>query len=117
TQSTAILVHGLGVGPSWWNPLRPALERSGLAAQAVRLPSLETAGPESWRDEVSARIGDQPVMLIGHSLGAAVCIEVARLKPVPGLVLLACPPFLPDFTPQPPPDTGMSAAAIARMER
>jgi len=113
----AILVHGLGAGPAWWNPLRPALEQAGLATHALRLPSLETAGPESWRDEVIARIGDQPVLLIGHSLGAAVCLAAACLKPVTGLVLLACPPFLPDFTPPPPPASGLSAAAIARMER
>jgi pimeloyl-ACP methyl ester carboxylesterase len=114
---TAILVHGLGVGPSWWNPLRPALEQAGLAAHAIRLPPLDATGPEAWCDEVCARIGDQPAIMIGHSLGAAVCMEAARLKPITGLVLLACPPFLSDFRPEPPPNTGLSPAAIARMER
>lgn len=116
-RATALLVHGMGGGPSWWDPLLPALERAGLAALALHLPSLKDTGPETWRDEVLAHTGKTPVVLIGHSLGAAVCLEAARLKPVEYLVLLACPPFLPDFTPEPPPDTGLSAAAIKRVER
>ena len=71
-RAPALLVHGMGGSPSWWNPLLPVLERAGLAALALRLPSLEDAGPESWRDEVLAHIGKTPVVLIGHSLGAAV---------------------------------------------
>ena len=114
-RATALLVHGMGGSPSWWNPLLPVLERAGLDALALRLPSLEIAGPESWRDEVLAHIGKEPVVLIGHSLGAAVCLEATRLKPVDYLVLLACPPFLPDFTPEPPPGSGLSAAALKRV--
>jgi pimeloyl-ACP methyl ester carboxylesterase len=114
---TALLVHGMGGSPSWWNPLLPVLKRAGLAAIPLRLPSLEDAGPEMWCDEVLNHAGRTPIVLIGHSLGAAVCMEAARVKPVKGLVLLACPPFLPDFTPQPPPDTGLSAAAIGRVGR
>jgi pimeloyl-ACP methyl ester carboxylesterase len=116
-HATALLVHGMGGSQSWWNPLLPVLERAGLAAIPLRLPSLEDAGPETWRDEVLAHIGKTPVVLIGHSLGAAVCLEAARMKPVERLVMLACPPFLPDFTPEPPPDTGLSAAAIERVGR
>jgi pimeloyl-ACP methyl ester carboxylesterase len=86
-----------------------------MAAISLRLPSLEVAGPETWRDEVLTHIGKTPVVLIGHSLGAAVCLEAARAKPVERLVLLACPPFLPDFTPEPPPNSGLSAAAIKRV--
>jgi len=116
-RATALLIHGMGGSPAWWNPLLPALERIGLSALPLRLPSLEDAGPERWRDEVLARISEPPVILIGHSLGAAVCLEVARSKPVEDLVLLSCPPFLADFTPEPPPHTGLSAAAIKRVER
>jgi hypothetical protein len=43
TRMTALLVHGMGGNPSWWNPLLPVLERAGLAALALRLPSLEDA--------------------------------------------------------------------------
>ena len=117
SRAAALLVHGMGGSPSWWNPLLPVLERAGLTAIPLRLPSLEAAGPETWRDEVLAHVGKTPVVLIGHSLGAAVCLEAARVKPVEDLVMLACPPFLPDFTPEPPPDTGLSATAIRRVER
>ena len=115
SRATALLVHGMGGSPSWWDPLLPVLERAGLAAIPLRLPSLENAGPESWLDEVLANTGKTPVVLIGHSLGAAVCLEAARLKPAEYLALLACPPFLPDFTPEPPPDNGLSAAAMKRV--
>lgn len=116
-RATALLVHGMGGSPSWWNPLLPVLERAGLTAIPLRLPPLEDAGPEKWRDAVLAHIGKVPVILVGHSLGAAVCLEAARLKPVENLVLLACPPFFPDFTPEPPPDSGLSATAIRRVGR
>jgi MoaA/NifB/PqqE/SkfB family radical SAM enzyme/predicted alpha/beta hydrolase family esterase len=114
---TALLVHGMGASPSWWEPIVTALGRVGLAARPLVMPSLEEGGPEIWRDEVLAYIGNEPVILIGHSLGAAVCMEAARIKPVSGLVLLACPPFFSDFTPQPPPDTGLSVTAMARVAR
>ena len=116
-RATALLVHGMGASPAWWNPLLPGLECAGLTAIPLRLPSLEDAGPETWRDEVLAHIGKAPVVLVGHSLGAAVCLEAARVKRLADLVMLACPPFLPDFTPEPPPDTGLSAAALKRVER
>jgi pimeloyl-ACP methyl ester carboxylesterase len=81
------------------------------------LPELENVGPEGWRAAVLAEMGPEPVILIGHSLGAAICMDVARTHAVASLVLLACPPFLPDFTPQPPPDTGISAATLRRIAR
>jgi pimeloyl-ACP methyl ester carboxylesterase len=116
--STAILlVHGLGSRPAWWKPLLPALHRIGLRPRALTLPSLEDHGPESWCRVVLRHLGRSPTVLIGHSLGAAVCAAVARQHRVEALVLLACPPFLPDHTPPPPPGTGLSAAAIARVER
>jgi len=117
TRTPALLVHGIGSLPAWWNPLLPVLAAAGLKPVPLRLPPLENGGPAGWRDEVLAHIHGPPVLLIGHSLGAAVCLEAARVKPVRGLVLLACPPFFPDFTPPPPPDTGLSAAAMKRVAR
>jgi MoaA/NifB/PqqE/SkfB family radical SAM enzyme/predicted alpha/beta hydrolase family esterase len=114
---TALLVHGMGASPSWWERIVPALGRAGIAAHPLVMPSLEEGGPAIWRDEVIAHAGNEPVILIGHSLGAAVCMEAARIKPMGGLVLLACPPFFPDFTPQPPPETALSVTATVRVAR
>jgi len=116
-SATALLVHGLGSSPAWWKPLLPPLHRIGLQPKALDLPSLEEAGPDSWCGVVIQHLGRSPALLIGHSLGAAVCATVARRHRVEGLVLLACPPFLPGHTPPPPPGTGLSGAAIARVER
>jgi MoaA/NifB/PqqE/SkfB family radical SAM enzyme/predicted alpha/beta hydrolase family esterase len=113
---TALLVHGMGASPEWWNAIAAPLERAGVAARALAMPELEHAGPETWREAVLAECGDEPMVLVGHSLGAAVCMEVARMKPPAGLVLLACPPFFPDFSP-PPPETGLSLTATARVGR
>ena len=117
TRLTALLVHGMGASPEWWDPIVAALERIGVAACPLVMPALESSGPEKWRDELLAQLDDEPVILIGHSLGAAVCMEAARVKPTVGLVLLACPPFFPDFSPPPPPDTGLSVTATARVGR
>ena len=108
---TAVLVHGIGSNPMWWNPLLPVLEKAGLKPLPLRLPPLENGDPIRWRDEVLAHIKSEPVILIGHSLGAAVCIEAALARPVADLILLACPPFFADFTPEPPPEAALSAAA------
>jgi pimeloyl-ACP methyl ester carboxylesterase len=117
TPPTTLLVHGLGSTATWWKPLLPCLHRIGLRPLPLDLPSLEEAGPESWCQVVLQHLGGPPALLIGHSLGAAVCAMVARRHPVPGLVLLACPPFLPGHTPPPPPGTDLSAPAIGRVER
>jgi pimeloyl-ACP methyl ester carboxylesterase len=110
-RTTALLVHGVGSSPAWWNPLLPVLEKGGLTPLPLRMPPLPNGDPNLWRDEVLAQIQNEPVMLLGHSLGAAVCIEVALAKPVAGLILLACPPFFADFTPEPPPEAALSSAA------
>lgn len=114
---TALLVHGLGASPEWWDPIAAILERVGIASRPLAMPSLQDSGPEVWRDKVIANLDDEPVLLVGHSLGAAVCMEVARIKPTVNLVLLACPPFFADFSPPPPPDTGLSITATARVGR
>jgi pimeloyl-ACP methyl ester carboxylesterase len=117
TCPTTLLVHGLGSSPAWWKPLLAPLHRIGLRPEALDLPSLERADPESWCREIHRRLDGVPVLLIGHSLGAAVCAAVACRRRIQGLVLLACPPFLPGHSPPPPPGTGLSSAAITRVEQ
>lgn len=113
----AVLVHGLGSNPGWWSSIAGPLERIGIVPCAPALPSLESEGPEAWCRATVAQLDDTPTILIGHSLGAGVCMDVARAHPVAALILLSCPPFLGDFTPDPPPDTGLSVSAIARVGR
>jgi pimeloyl-ACP methyl ester carboxylesterase len=105
----------MGSDTRWWDPLRDALQVIGIEPQPLSLPSLEDDGPEAWCREVRHHTGQKPlVLLMGHSLGAVVCLEVARTTPVAGVLLLACPPFFADFSPASPPATGLSKAALAR---
>jgi pimeloyl-ACP methyl ester carboxylesterase len=112
----ALLVHGMGSDPSWWNPFLPRLREIGIDAQALSLPSLEQNGPELWCQSVTQRIGSEPTILLGHSLGAAVCLRAALEKPVAQLILLALPPFVEGFSPQPP-KTKLSVTAVTRVAR
>lgn len=117
-NATALLVHGMGSVAAWWEPLQPVLTRHGLRPHAVELPSLESSGPESWTETVLRAIPSKGhAVLIGHSLGGGVCLDVVRQRAVDLLVLLAVPPFWPGCTPLPPPRTSLSAAAIDRVER
>jgi len=115
-QCCALLVHGMGSDPSWWTPFNPGLREIGVAPVALALPSLEAHSPEAWCTMVQQQVRPKPVLLIGHSLGAAVCLTVALDESVGRLVLLACPPFVEGFNPSPP-RTKLSPAALARVER
>ena len=112
----ALLVHGMGSDPSWWNPFLPRLHEIRIDAQALSLPSLEQNGPGIWCEAVKQRIGSEPVILLGHSLGAAVCLRAALEKPVAQLILLALPPFVAGFFPKPP-QSKLSVTALARVAR
>ena len=115
-QCRALLVHGMGSDPAWWTPFIPGLREIGIAPVALALPALETNGPTAWCTTIQEQLRPAPVLLIGHSLGAAVCLTVALTATVRGLVLLACPPFVAGFSPTPP-RTKLSPVAMARIER
>ena len=98
-----LLVHGIGDSPRQWHKMAPALAAEGLRCRAMRLPgfgeSVEAAarvGRERWigavRDELAAlRDRHERVVVVAHSLGAAVAIAVLLDDPAAadGAVLLA----------------------------
>lgn len=117
TRVQALLVHGMGSFPGWWDPFLAPLEAIGVRGVALEMPSLADAGPEAWCAGVVRRIGPGPTVLVGHSLGAAVCLMASLEARVDGLILLACPPFVGGFSPQPPRTGRLSVTAVARIGR
>jgi MoaA/NifB/PqqE/SkfB family radical SAM enzyme/predicted alpha/beta hydrolase family esterase len=116
-RATALLVHGMGNTPAWWRPIAQRLEKLQIEPVPLVMPSLEVAGPESWVETVLRRKTSLPVLVIGHSLGAAVALQAARMRGAELCILLAMPPFLEDYTPPPPEGHTCSMTALARVTR
>ena len=96
-----VLVHGLGGSAGWWRDVAPALARDHRVL-VLGLPGFELApGGAPFRlsggSAVLARFLERlevgPASLVGHSLGALVCLGVAARAPeaVERLVLIAPP--------------------------
>jgi pimeloyl-ACP methyl ester carboxylesterase len=89
--STFVLVHGAWHGAWCWERLVPELEKRGHAAVAMDLPIDDpTAGLGEYATVVERAMPAGDVVLVGHSLGAAVIPLVAAARPVGQLVFL-CP--------------------------
>jgi pimeloyl-ACP methyl ester carboxylesterase len=89
--TTFVLVHGSWHGAWCWDRLIPELERRGQAAVAMDLPVDQPgAGLAEYATVVEAAMPAGDVVLVGHSLGAAVIPLVAAARPVAQLVFL-CP--------------------------
>lgn len=112
----ALLIHGMGSDIGWWNPFLPRLRQIGIEPVPLTMPSLEETGPDVWCAIVKQRAGSEPVILLGHSLGAAVCLRAALERPVAHLSLLALPPFVAGFSPKPP-KSELSITAVTRTAR
>lgn len=90
-----VLVHGSWHRGACWAPVVEELAARGYRALAPDLPSdLPGRGADAYADAVVEAIGagDEPILLVGHSLGGLTVPLVAqRLGPerVVGLVLLA----------------------------
>ena len=83
-----VLVHGIGGDRTQWRPLAPYLA-AGAGVLAIDLAghgaAADVAGPyrigryaADVAEIAAARVGDGAVLL-GHSMGAAVCLEAARM--------------------------------------
>lgn len=86
-----VLVHGLGSeGASVWRRLIPELAEA-YHVVAMDLPGFGRSGKPNARysprryaaflDDVMARFTDGPVVLVGHSMGAAIALDYAHLHP------------------------------------
>ncbi len=100
-----VLVHGLLGSGRYWNDVSPLLE----GAHWVIVPDLLGFGRSPWPETaytVGAHLDGltatveavtaEPVVLVGHSMGAVLAVEYARTRPgaVLALVLVSPPLFL-----------------------
>ncbi len=83
-----IAIHGAGMGPDIWAPLVPFLAPHRI--HAVSLPPLSSVS------EMAKIINlEEPSILMGHSLGALVALEMAQQPCVEALVLMGVAPKMP----------------------
>jgi pimeloyl-ACP methyl ester carboxylesterase len=85
-----ILIPGFWLDASSWDDVVPALQRAGHRTHPLTLPGLEAADADragiGLRDHVDAVLEavdriDDPVVLVGHSGGAAIAHAVADARP------------------------------------
>jgi pimeloyl-ACP methyl ester carboxylesterase len=99
-MATFVLIHGGYHGGWCWAHLQDALERRGHASIAPDLPIDDpTAGFSAYADavlDVLADVGDdEPLVMVGHSLGAYIAPLVAARRPARHLVFLCAVPAGP----------------------
>jgi pimeloyl-ACP methyl ester carboxylesterase len=90
-MSTFVLVHGAWHGAWCWELLIPELEARGHNAVAVDLPSRSTrAGSSRYARTVvrAIRNVDEPVTVVGHSLGGLTIPLVGAERPVERLIFV-----------------------------
>lgn len=91
------LVHGSMHGGWCWQDLVPLLEQRGHRAVAPDLPCEDTAaGLSEYADAVEASLvgaaGDEPLVLVGHSLGSRTIPVVASRRPGARMIFLCSVP-------------------------
>lgn len=86
TGPRIVLLHGLAADVQSWSALASMLMRAGRSVTAIDLPghgstSLEAISVDHAADIVAnflKTLGDEPVELVGHSLGGAIAARAAR---------------------------------------
>ncbi|MCM2389053.1 alpha/beta fold hydrolase [Streptomyces albipurpureus] len=103
----ALYVHGLGGSSQNWSPLMPLLEDI-VDGEAVDLPGFgDSPPPDDGNYSVTGHAraviryldssGRPPVHLLGNSLGGAVCVRVAAVRPDLVRTLTLVSPALPEI--------------------
>lgn len=105
-KPTILFVHGAGMNHSVWTLQARYFAHHGANAVAVDLPghghsegpplpSIEAMG--DWIAAVIEALGTKQAVLVGHSMGALVCLQAASVHPVEveGLALLGVSPTMP----------------------
>jgi carboxylesterase len=100
-----LLIHGLNAVPEHFDSLAQQLTQAGLTCRALQLPghtgSTQALASATWTDWLAAVDGATQaavhehgtVILIGHSLGAALALAVAAREPYVSGVVALCPPL------------------------
>src|SRR5664279_2561494 len=83
--SPVVLLHGVGLDHTMWAPLTAEID---LPVVALDLPGhgsqpvlREPQSLEKMANDVLARLPDEPVHLVGFSLGALIAQHIARFAP------------------------------------
>jgi pimeloyl-ACP methyl ester carboxylesterase len=105
-KPTILFVHGAGMDHSVWTLQARYFAHHKANAVAVDLPghgrsegapltSIEAMA--DWLSSVPSALGIERVKLVGHSMGALICLETAKRHPsiVDGLALLGAAPAMP----------------------
>lgn len=104
TKPTILMIHGAGGRSEIWNAQIRPLGRHANAI-AIDLPAHGKTPAESfteirdyarWLSGIIASCFNDPVILIGHSMGGAICQELALQRPdlLRGVILVATGPRL-----------------------
>lgn len=97
----AFLIHGFEGSPNGgWRPwLMAELDKQGIYACALAMPSPNQPVPKEWVKEIARHVESSPrdqIYLVGHSLGVPAILrylEKAPGKQVRGVVLVSGPIF------------------------
>ncbi len=103
-RGVCILIHGINATPEDMDDLSAALETQGFHTRNLLLPGHGTSvhdfarhGWDEWKLAVERAVDEalskhQQVIVIGHSLGAALALAVASERPRLAGVIALCPP-------------------------